>query len=118
VKEFLAATRIRRLETNMAPANEKKQAHELLDQLTPGQFAAIVHLLRVMTDPLARSLADAPVDDEPVTEQEAAEIAAARASLDRGAGISHDQVLAEFGLSREDFERMGHTPLPPHKGDR
>ena len=71
-----------------------------------------------MTDPLARSLANAPVDDEPVTEEEAREIAAARAALDRGEGIPHEQVLAEFGLSKEDFERMGRTPLDPHKADR
>ncbi len=102
----------------MAPANEKQQAHRLLDQLDAGQLAAVIHLLQVMTDPLARSLANAPVEDEPVTEEEAREIAAARASLDRGEGIPHEQVLAEFGLSLEDFERMGRTPLDPHKTGR
>ncbi|HKM49505.1 MAG TPA: hypothetical protein VJW96_02530 [Terriglobales bacterium] len=102
----------------MAPANEKQQALELLDQLTPGQFAAVVHLLQVMTDPVARSLANAPVDDEPVSAEEAREIAAARASLDRGEGIPHEKVLAEFGLTSEDFARMGRTPLDSHKTDR
>jgi hypothetical protein len=28
--------------------------------------------------------------------------------------ISHEEVLAEFGLTLEDFERMGRTPLDPH----
>lgn len=102
----------------MAPANEKQKAHQLLDQLAAGQLSAIVRLLEVMTDPLARSLANAPIDDEPVTEEEAREIAAARASLDRGEGIPHEKVLAEFGLSPEDFARMGCTPLDPHKTGR
>ena len=71
-----------------------------------------------MTNPLARNLANAPVDDEPVSEEEAREIAAGRASLDRGEGIPHEKVLAEFGLTLEDFERMGRTPLDSHKTGR
>ena len=68
-----------------------------------------------MTDPVAYSLANAPGDDEPVSEEEAREIAAARTSLDRGEGIPHEKVPAEFGLTPEDFERMGRTPLDPHE---
>ena len=71
-----------------------------------------------MLDPLARTLANAPVDDEPVSEDEAREIAAARAALSRGEGTPHEQVLAEFGLSIEDFERMGRTPIDPRKSGR
>jgi hypothetical protein len=62
---------------------------------------------------LASSLDNAPMDDEPVTAEEALEIAAARASFDRGEGIPHEQVLAEFGLTAEGFARMGRTPLGP-----
>jgi hypothetical protein len=62
---------------------------------------------------LADSLDNAPIDDEPVTAEEALEIAAARAWFDRGEGIPHEQVLAEFGLTSEDFARMGRTPLGP-----
>jgi hypothetical protein len=107
----------------------KQQAHRLVDQLDAGQLAAVVYLLQVMTDPMgrglrlmidpvARSLANAPVDDEPVTAEEAREIAAARASLDRGEGIPHEGVLAEFGLSLEDFESLGRTPLDHQKTGR
>lgn len=99
-------------------ATDKQQAHHLLDRLDAGQLDAIVRLLQVMTDPVARSLANAPVDDEPVTEEETQEIAASRASLDRGEGIPHEKVLAEFGLSQEDWERMGRTPLDSHKTTR
>ena len=97
---------------------EKQQAHELIERLAPSQISAVVHLLAVMTDPVKRSLAQAPVDDEPVTQEETREIAAARASLDRGEGIPHEKVLAEFGLTSEDFARLGRTPLDPHKTGR
>jgi hypothetical protein len=98
--------------------NPKEHAHELIERLAPSQISAVVHLLEVMTDPVARSLANAPLDDEPVTEEEAREIATARASLDRGEGIPHEKVLAEFGLTSEDFARLGHTPLDPHGADQ
>jgi len=98
----------------MARTNEKQQAHDLIERLAPGQISAVVHLLEVMTDPVARSLASAPVDDEPVTEEEAREIATARASLDRGEGVPNQQLLAEFGLTSEDFARMGRGPLGPN----
>ncbi|MGA7929737.1 MAG: hypothetical protein WCA20_27560 [Candidatus Sulfotelmatobacter sp.] len=102
----------------MAPANERQQTHDLIERLAPSQISAVVHLLEGMTDPVARSLAHAPLDDEPVSEEEAREIAAARASLDRGEGIPHEKVLAEFGLTLQDFERMGRTPLDPHETNR
>ena len=64
----------------MAPTNEKQQAHDLIERLAPSQISAVIHLLEVMTDPVARSLANAPVDDEPVTEEETSEIAVSRVS--------------------------------------
>jgi hypothetical protein len=94
--------------------NTKQEAYELIDRMAPGQVSAVVGLLKIMLDPLARTLANAPFDDEPVSAEEAHEIAAARASLARGEGVSHDEVLAEFGLTSEDFDRMGRTPLEPH----
>jgi hypothetical protein len=96
-----------------AATNPKQQAHELIDSMAPGQVAAVVGLLKIMLDPLARTLASAPFDDEPVSAEEVREIAAARASLARGEGVSNDEVLAEFGLNAEDFARMGRTPLEP-----
>ena len=84
----------------MAPANEKQQAHQLLDQLDAGQLAAVVHLLQVMTGPLSRALASAPVEEEEITSETAAAIDRARASLARGGGIPHDDILREFGLGK------------------
>ena len=91
-------------------ADEKQHAHELIDRMAPGQVAAVVCLLEIMLDPLARTLATASYDDERVSADEAREVEAAKASLARGEGIPHEEVLAEFGLTSEDFERMGRTP--------
>ncbi len=74
----------------------------------------MVSLLEVMFDPLARTLASAPYDDEPVSTEEAREVEAAKASLARGEGIPHEGVPAELGLTFKDFERMGRAPLEPN----
>jgi hypothetical protein len=92
-------------------ADDRQHAHELIDRMAPGQVAAVVSLLEIMLDPLARTLASAPYDDEPVSEEERREIEESRAALTRGEGIPHEEILAEFGLTSEDFERMGRTPL-------
>lgn len=96
-----------------AATNPKQEAHELIERLSTGQVIAAVGLFKAMLDPVSIALANAPYDDEPVSEEEARDIAAARASLARGEGIPHEDVLAEFGLKPEDFERMGRTPLDP-----
>jgi hypothetical protein len=79
-------------------APDKQHAHQLLEQLDPSQLAAVVQLLEVMTDPLARSLSNAAVDDEPVSAEEAAALDEAHASITRGEGIPHEEILREFGL--------------------
>ena len=103
----------------MPHVQTKEHAHELIDRMAPGQVAAVVGLMEILLDPVTRSLANAPYDDEPVSDEEARDIAAARALLARGEGIPHEEVLREFGLKPEDFERMGRTPLeaePHHPG--
>ncbi len=80
--------------------DEKQQAHQLIDQLDGAQVSAVVPLLQFMLlDPVSRSLAAAPVEEEPVSPEEAAALDQARASLDGGQGISHEDILREFGLS-------------------
>ncbi len=86
----------------MEPDLEQKrqQAHALLDMLPDENVAAVQSLLQVMVEPLARSLASAPVDEEEVTRATAAALERARAALARGEGIPHDEVLREFGLGK------------------
>ena len=77
----------------MAP--DKQHAHQLLEQLDSGQLAAVVHLLEVMTSPLSY----APVEEEEITQEMAAALDRARASLARGEGIAHEEILREFELN-------------------
>jgi hypothetical protein len=77
--------------------NERVTAHGMIDQLDPGQLSAVVKLLQVMLpDAMAQTLARAPEDDEPETENERRAVEAARA--EPGPGTPHDEVLKEFGL--------------------
>ncbi len=92
---------------------QRQRAHLLLDVLPEEKLSVVRNLLEVLADPLAHTLANAPFDDEPVSEEEARQIAASKASLAQGREISHEELLAEFGLSRDDFERLGRTPLEP-----
>ena len=83
-------------ETNLQ--SERQQAHLLLDVLADEKLSAVRSLLEVMVEPLSRSLAVAPVEDEDLTPETAAALDRARASLARGEGISHEEVFREFGL--------------------
>jgi hypothetical protein len=76
----------------------RQQAHALLDVLSAEKLVAVRSLLEVMAEPLSRSLALAPVEDEEISAETAAAIDSARASLDRGEGIPHEEILREFGL--------------------
>lgn len=84
----------------MATHTQNEQAHELIDQLEPGQLRAVVHLLEVMIDPLAYSIANASVEDEEILPQTADELDAAHASIARGEGIPHEEILRQFGAKQ------------------
>ena len=76
--------------------DEKRQAHELIEQLAPGQLSALVGLLEVMLDPVARSVAAAPIEEEEILPELAEELDAAHASIARGEGIPHEEILRQF----------------------
>jgi hypothetical protein len=79
---------------------ERRMAHALLGMLPPEKLNAVRSLLEVMVEPLSRSLALAPVDDEEITAETKAALDRARASLARGEGVPHDEILREFGLAK------------------
>lgn len=82
---------------------DRQEAHRLLDQLGPTQFTAVAQLLEVLGAAPARlldSLSGAPVEEEGITAETAAALERSRASLARGEGIPHDEILREFGLIR------------------
>jgi hypothetical protein len=92
---------------------ERQRAHAYLDRLPPEQLTAVRGLLETMLDPVSRALVDAPIEDEPISEEEERAVVEAREWLKHNEPISHEKMLAEFGLTAEEFRRMGRTPLPP-----
>ncbi len=91
--------------------NSRAHVHDLVDMVPAARLGAVRELLEQMIDPVC-SLADAPFDDEPVTLEDLAAMEASVASLNRNGGVSMEEVLADFGLSMEDFQKMGEVPIP------
>ena len=84
-------------------AADRQHAHHLLDQLGPGQLAAVVHLLETMVSPEER---------DTLSDVERKAVAEADEWLKHNQPIPHEEVLAEFGLTAADWEKMGQEPLP------
>jgi len=71
-----------------------------------------------MLDPLSRKLANAPHEDEEIGEDEERAVAEAKEWRQHNQAISHEEVLADFGLTLDDFHEMGRQPLTPASGNR
>ena len=84
-------------------AADRQHGHQLLDQLGPGQFAAVVHLLETMVSP--------DEDGDTLSDAERRAVTEADEWLKRNQPIPHEEVLAEFGLTMADWEKMGREPL-------
>ncbi len=86
------------------PQQERRQAHAYLDHLPDTQLSAVRGLLEAMLDPVSRALANAPLDDEPVTEEEERAVAEARQWLQHNPGIPFEQVVTELGFTMEEVK--------------
>jgi hypothetical protein len=78
--------------------SEREQAHLLLDALPDDKVAVVRNLLEVMVEPLSSSLANAPVEEEDLTDETVEALNRSRVSLARGDGIPHEEILREFGV--------------------
>jgi hypothetical protein len=78
-------------------SDARQHAHELIDSLPEAQISGLVQFLETIVDPVAAALRHAPVDDEPVTEEDR------RRLRQTGPGVPMQEVLAEFGLTEADF---------------
>jgi hypothetical protein len=90
----------------MNASPEKERAHELIDRLPPSELPTAVRFLEfILLDPVARSAATAPADEEPLTEEDGQRLIEGEAWFAKrgGKGIPTEEVLAEFGLTMEDF---------------
>ena len=78
----------------------KEQLRERVEQLTEEEAAETLRLLDQRTDPLTILLDNAPLDDEPVTEEEEAAVQIAREEIARGETISLEELRAELDAER------------------
>ncbi len=101
----------------MPQAHTREHAHALIDRMAPVQLSALVGLMEILLDPVTRSLIKAPFEDESISEEENRSAAASKAWLEHNEAISHEEILTQFGLSAEDFERMSQTPMKASGAD-
>jgi hypothetical protein len=80
-------------------STNRQHVEQLLGQLSLDQLEAVAHLLEVMVDPVARAIANAPFEDEEINAETAAELDAAHASIARGEGIPHEEIMRQYGLT-------------------
>jgi len=76
----------------------------MVDLLAPEQAHVLRALMEVMLDPVARAIANASVDEEPLTRDDKIDLDQAREWLKHNPGIPHEQVLAELGITAEEIE--------------
>ena len=79
--------------------NRKQELHQLIDQLPTEQVTAALRYIHYLcADPVLLSLLNALPDDELYTDAQRQRDAEAEASITGGNGISHEEVLREFGV--------------------
>lgn len=76
----------------------RKRAHEVINLISETHLASIVEMLEKMLDPVSLTLLNAPYDDEPVTEEEAREVAEAQEWFKHNEGIPHEEAMRRLGL--------------------
>lgn len=74
--------------------------HTLLDAIPEDRLADVRTALTQLADPVLLALLTAPEDDEPVTEEDLAALAEARAERERGELILLDDLLAAEATDR------------------
>jgi hypothetical protein len=81
-------------------AADKQHAHKLIEHLAPDQVPAAIGMLERLLDPVARAIANAPVDDELLTAADEKALAEAREWFKHNKDIPHEQVMAELGITQ------------------
>ena len=79
----------------------KRQIKDLIDGMPPDELLVIkrfVQYVRDMEDPFLRNLAEAPWDDEPLTEEDIAAIKEAKEDIAAGRLIPAEELYKELGI--------------------
>ena len=126
LREMIEARRLAKASINGAPlgsiikviqtmaldlAQERQRARAYLDCLQPEQVPAARKMLESMVSPLDRLLTTAPIDDEPVTAADRAAIEAANDPSIQSKAVTTEDILADFGLTRNEFDQLPLRPI-------
>lgn len=80
----------------------KEELHRLVDKLPESELPTARRFLRYLndmaTDPLLRTLANAPIDDEPETPEEAAAVERAKEDMAAGRVTPLEEARRRLGL--------------------
>lgn len=81
-------------------SDTRQHAHEIIDHIPESQLSTAIGLLEKILDPISLALLNAPIDDEPETEEERLAVAESEEWLKQngGKGIPHEDVVRELGL--------------------
>ncbi|MBI3210895.1 MAG: hypothetical protein HYZ37_18575 [Candidatus Solibacter usitatus] len=78
-------------------SQEQKELVQLAARIPESDIPLAKRFMQtLLVDPVWLSCATAPLDDEPVTREDEEAIRQAEASIARGDGIPHEEVLREF----------------------
>lgn len=87
-----------------SPAMEplpKQRLHRLIDELPEKEIQAAERYLRSLCGqehPIARAMRAAPIDDEPLTDEDLQAIEEGDREIAAGRGIPHDRIRRKHGL--------------------
>jgi len=79
----------------------KRQIKDLIDGMPPDELLVIkrfIQYVRDMEDPFLRNLAEAPWDDEPLSDEDIAAIVEAEADIKAGRLIPAEEVYRELNI--------------------
>ena len=78
-------------------AMTREQLHDILDSVPEERLPDAQAALGPFADPVLMASLNAPEDDEPVTEDDLADLEATRQAYRRGETIPHEEIRREFG---------------------
>jgi hypothetical protein len=81
-------------------SDARQHAHELIDHISENQLQDAVGVLEKMLDPVSLALLNAPIDDEPLDEEDRLAMDESEEWFARngGKGIPHDEAMRQLGL--------------------
>ena len=78
----------------------RQHAHQLIDRMPETQLSGLVQFLETIVDPVTAALRNAPLDDEPDSDEDKAATSEAHQWLHNngGKGIPHAEAMRRLGL--------------------